>query len=42
VSGIEFRGRPATPLGLRVPLQFFWIAALWWTSIRRDEKEQLR
>jgi uncharacterized membrane protein len=38
LSGMTLRGQPATPLWLRVPLQFFWIAALWWTSIRRDEK----
>jgi uncharacterized membrane protein len=25
-------GRPATPLILRLPLQAFWIAALWWVA----------
>lgn len=42
LSGMTLRGQPATPLWLRVPLQFFWVAALWWTSIRRDEKEDTR
>lgn len=25
-------GRPATPLSVRLPLQLFWIAALWWVA----------
>ena len=25
-------GRPATPLAVRLPLQLFWIAALWWVA----------
>jgi len=25
-------GRPATPLVIRVPLQLFWIGALWWVA----------
>jgi uncharacterized membrane protein len=25
-------GRPAMPLALRLPLQFFWISALWWIA----------
>ena len=25
-------GRPATPLIVRVPLQLFWIGALWWVA----------
>ena len=26
-------GRPATPLAIRLPLQLFWIAALWWVAV---------
>jgi uncharacterized membrane protein len=25
-------GRPATPLAARLPLQLFWIGALWWVA----------
>jgi hypothetical protein len=25
-------GRPAMPLALRLPLQLFWISALWWVG----------
>jgi uncharacterized membrane protein len=25
-------GRPAMPLSLRLPLQIFWIGALWWVA----------
>jgi uncharacterized membrane protein len=25
-------GRPAMPLALRLPLQVFWIGALWWIA----------
>jgi uncharacterized membrane protein len=25
-------GRPATPLSVRLPLQLFWIGALWWVA----------
>jgi uncharacterized membrane protein len=25
-------GRPATPLAIRLPLQLFWIGALWWIA----------
>lgn len=29
-QGVEVGGRRAMPLALRIPLQLFWIAALWW------------
>jgi uncharacterized membrane protein len=29
-QGLSIAGRRATPLPWRVPLQLFWIAALWW------------
>src|SRR5437773_7383696 len=34
LKGVTLRVRPATALWLRTPLQAFWIAALWWSSIR--------
>lgn len=34
MSGLTFRGRPASALWWRTPLQLLWIAALWWTTIR--------
>ena len=33
LKGVTLRGRPATALWLRTPLQAFWIAALWWSSV---------
>jgi uncharacterized membrane protein len=29
-EGLMVAGRRATPLVWRLPLQLFWIAALWW------------
>jgi uncharacterized membrane protein len=29
---VAIAGRPATPLALRLPLQLFWMAALWWVA----------
>jgi uncharacterized membrane protein len=31
-AGLEFAGRAATPLVWRLPLQLFWIGALWWVG----------
>ncbi len=31
-DGLLIAGRRATPLVWRLPLQLFWIAALWWVS----------
>jgi uncharacterized membrane protein len=39
LSGVTFQGRPATVLWLRTPLQLIWIAALWWSTIRRPAPE---
>jgi uncharacterized membrane protein len=36
MAGVPLRGEAATPLWLRTPMQIFWIALLWWTSIRRS------
>lgn len=30
-AGLMVAGRRATPLSRRLPLQLFWIAALWWS-----------
>jgi uncharacterized membrane protein len=35
LNGVTLRGQPATPLALRAPMQLIWIAALWWSTIRR-------
>jgi len=32
VHNLTINGRPATPLALRLPLQLFWIGALWWIA----------
>jgi len=34
LRNITLRGRAATPLLVRTPLQIFWIAALWWSAAR--------
>jgi len=31
-KGVTLRGKPATPLLLRVPMQVFFIALLWWST----------
>jgi len=33
-SGVPIGGRPPFALWWRVPLQLFWIAMLWWSTIR--------
>jgi uncharacterized membrane protein len=30
-KGVTLRGKPPTPLWLRVPMQIFFIALLWWS-----------
>jgi len=32
VNDLPIGGRPATPLAIRLPLQLFWIGALWWIA----------
>jgi uncharacterized membrane protein len=32
INNLTVGGRPATPLALRLPLQLFWIGALWWIA----------
>ena len=31
-KGVTLRGKPATPLWLRTPMQIFFIALLWWSA----------
>ena len=33
-KGVALRGRPATPLWQRIPMQLFFIALLWWSTRR--------
>ena len=35
LNDIPLLGQPPMPLLERIPLQFFWIAVLWWTAVRR-------
>jgi uncharacterized membrane protein len=32
VKNLTIGGRPATPLAIRLPVQLFWIGALWWIA----------
>jgi uncharacterized membrane protein len=36
VAGVTLNGTPATALWLRTPLQLFWIATLWWSTLQRQ------
>ena len=33
-NGVMLRGQPPTPLALRMPLQAFWMAMLWWSAVK--------
>ena len=33
-NGVTLRGQAPTPLALRMPLQAFWIAMLWWSAVK--------
>jgi uncharacterized membrane protein len=35
LQGIPLRGEPPTPLTIRLPMQLIFIAALWWSSIKK-------
>jgi uncharacterized membrane protein len=35
VEGLTLGGAPATALWLRTPLQLFWMATLWWSTVGR-------
>ena len=32
INNLTIAGRAATPLALRLPMQLFWIGALWWIA----------
>ncbi len=34
LKSVHLGGRTATPLWFRTPLQIFWIAVLWWATLR--------
>lgn len=36
LNEVQFGGRAATPLVLRLPMQLLFIALLWWGAVRRD------
>jgi len=33
-KGVTLRGKPATPLWLRTPMQVFFVVLLWWSTRR--------
>jgi uncharacterized membrane protein len=35
---VTLRGRPASALWWRIPLQFFWMVTLWWSAIAAEAK----
>lgn len=37
LNDIAFRGRAATPLLLRAPIQLIYIVLTWWSSVREPE-----
>jgi uncharacterized membrane protein len=37
LTGLTLEGAAATPLWIRAPLQLFWIAALWQTSLAAEQ-----
>jgi uncharacterized membrane protein len=38
VKGTMVGGRPATDLWLRTPMQLFWMATLWWSSVAHSRR----
>ena len=43
LNGLTLGGSAVTPLWLRAPLQVFWIAVLWWTTlVTRSSTADLR
>ena len=44
LAAVTLRGNPPSSLWWRVPLQFIWMAALWWSTIRttRDSGPGIR
>jgi uncharacterized membrane protein len=42
VAGVTLGGNPPSALWYRAPLQMFWIAALWWSTIRGPDRRNNR
>ena len=40
LSGVTFRGAPATPLVPRVALQVLFIALVWWSGVRESREQE--
>ena len=40
MNGVTLGGEPACALWWRAPLQLFWLALLWWSSIRRSDRQR--
>ena len=37
LNGVELGGKSASPLWWRAPLQLFWMATLWWSTLARTK-----
>jgi len=35
-KGVTLRGKPPTPLWLRIPMQVWFVALLWWSTLARQ------
>jgi uncharacterized membrane protein len=41
INGIPLGGNAPTPLWFRAPMQLLYIGMVWWTSIKKDSKEEV-
>ena len=41
INGIPLGGNAPTPLWVRGPMQLLYIGMVWWTSIKKDSKEEV-
>ena len=41
INGIPLGGNDPTPLWVRAPMQLLYIGMVWWTSIKKDSKEEV-
>ena len=41
INGIPFGGDAPTPLWVRAPMQLLYIGMVWWTSIKKNSKEEV-
>ena len=42
IAGVPLNGAAPTPLLLRTPLQLFWIAVTWWSTLDRRSRSRQR